>query len=232
MEDWIAKISFHAALPPSMQLKSFEERHQIDPVHMSATPSPPPPSRPFEAPPPPPVPPLRDTFSDRKESANDSGFLSPEKSAGKDLDFEVAWLKRKRVGFLGPYQSPPQQPPPPVPVRQFSLTKTTVSVNGDHEKAIQYREDGLLDKVRNRDLNPKHSYKVLYSRWTLRKRYVRHRNRPLYRPEAPRHRHPNHPRSAVRAYRAPRVHCVGNKPMKTAISWLGWKLMGPAGISR
>ncbi|CDW52048.1 protein sma d; protein sma c; protein sma b [Trichuris trichiura] len=29
MEDWIAKISFHAALPPSLQLKSFNERHSM-----------------------------------------------------------------------------------------------------------------------------------------------------------------------------------------------------------
>uniref|UniRef100_A0A5S6R1A2 Spectrin beta chain n=1 Tax=Trichuris muris TaxID=70415 RepID=A0A5S6R1A2_TRIMR len=29
MEDWIAKISFHAALPPSLQLKSFSERHSM-----------------------------------------------------------------------------------------------------------------------------------------------------------------------------------------------------------
>jgi len=117
------KISFHAALPPSMQLKSFEDRHEIDQAHLSSTPSPPPPQRPLDAPPP--IPPMRD-FSERRESTNDSGFLSPEKSAG-------------------PYQSPPNQPPPPVPARQFSLSKTSLS-NGDHEKVIQHRNDGLMDK--------------------------------------------------------------------------------------
>uniref|UniRef100_A0A183IDZ9 Calponin-homology (CH) domain-containing protein n=1 Tax=Soboliphyme baturini TaxID=241478 RepID=A0A183IDZ9_9BILA len=37
MKDWVAKISFHASLPPSMQLHSFSDRHKIDSGSISLT---------------------------------------------------------------------------------------------------------------------------------------------------------------------------------------------------
>lgn len=76
MKDWIQKVAYHAALPPSMQLKPFEDRHrepehhlqhEIESVQEHTV------SRPSM---PPPVPPPF-TPEHPRDSTNDSGFMSP-----------------------------------------------------------------------------------------------------------------------------------------------------------